>query len=238
LIAPARPELGPKAIHVWTLAVRSLHTKLPEPRDLLSSEELERWQRFRFDVDRQRFAVGREGLRILLAGYTEADPTSLCFAPSDMGKPQLSHPATDLRFNLSHSHEYIMVAVTRHREIGVDLEFQREAIEIDQLADRFFSSSERNYLKQVVPRDRSKRFFQLWTAKEALVKAMGSGLAIPLSSFDVDLHPISGARLIATRPDAGQAARWNLQTIPAPEGYVAALGVEGGPEVPELLSWQ
>jgi 4'-phosphopantetheinyl transferase len=206
-------------------------------RDLLSADELERSRRFRFEEDRQRFAVTRQALRILLGRYTQCDPNSLSFNYSHAGKPALGHPTTDIRFNVTHSHECAMVAIARSHEVGVDLEFQREDVEVEDLARRFFSSYEQEKLTAIASADRNAAFFQIWTAKEALIKAMGIGLSLPLDSFDVALELVSGPRLLATRPNPAEAARWRIQGLPAPGGYAAALATESHLRPPLMLVW-
>ena len=235
LSVPSLPTLSLRSVHVWTINLLALEKRSPE--DLLAADERERRDRLRFEEDRRRFAVTRMGLRLLLGGYSEADPAGLSFAYSPAGKPSLAGVKMDIRFNVSHSHEYAMVAIGRGQEIGADLEFQREDVQSEDLANRFFSQYERRVLLEIPQAERTAAFFKIWTAKEALIKAMGVGLALPLDSFDVALQPISGSLLVATRPKSSEPLAWRVQSLPAPNGYVAALATEGQVDPPQMLDW-
>jgi 4'-phosphopantetheinyl transferase len=146
---------------------------------------------------------------------------------SEHGKPSLANAAADIRFSVSHSGGLALLAVARGREVGVDLEAIREDVETDKLAERFFSEQEWQSLRLLPPEQRVPAFFRCWTCKEAFVKAQGVGLSRSLGSFDVDVNPEGGGRLVATRPDPGEAGRWSLHEIEAEPGYVAAVAVEG-----------
>lgn len=229
------PALEASAVHVWTLHIPTLERQLGEPQNLLSADEIERWQRYRFEEDRRRFATTRQALRLLLGKYTGANPKNLAFSYGTQGKPRLAQPTRDLSFNVSHSRDFAVLAFTRGRQLGVDIEFHKPDVEVSDLAHRFFSLSEQQALQKTPDSERSSFFYQIWTAKESLIKAMGTGLSLPLDSFDVSLD--SGVRLLATRPNFTEAAKWRLLILAAPEGYSACLATEGIMEPPLMLSW-
>ena len=95
------------------------------------------------------------------------------------------------------------------------------------IARRFFSEREQRELAALAPTERCHGFFRCWTRKEAYVKAQGAGLSLPLSQFDVSLKPGDEDALLSTRPDREEATRWSLREVPAGEGYLAALCVQG-----------
>lgn len=229
------PALEASAVHVWTLPIPTLERQLSEPQNLLSADEIERWQRYRFEEDRRRFATTRQALRLLLGKYTGANPKNLAFSYGTQGKPRLAQPTRDLSFNVSHSRDFAVLAFTRDRQLGVDIEFHKPDVEVSDLAHRFFSLSEQQALKKKSNAERRGFFYQIWTAKEALIKAIGTGLSLPLDSFDVSLD--SGVRILATRPNSIEASKWSLQLLNAPEGYSACLATEGALDPPLMLSW-
>jgi 4'-phosphopantetheinyl transferase len=237
LISPTQPELRAGAVHIWTIAIESVKQKLPEAPALLSADETERWQRFRFDQDKQRFATTRQALRVLLAGYTNDDSAKPSFTYSEAGKPSLSRSSRDVRFNVTHSNDFAMAAFALTREVGIDLEFQRPDVEIENLARRYFSVHEQKELTASPAEMRAATFFEIWTLKEAVLKAMGCGLSFPLSSFDVTANVVSDSRLVATRSPHPEAHRWFLQALAAPRDYKAALATDGRPDVVEYLKW-
>jgi 4'-phosphopantetheinyl transferase len=194
-------------------------------RGLLSAEERARSGRFVFERDRHRYVAAHGRLREILAGYVGAAPASLTFASSPSGKPALAEPRTELRFNLSHSRGLALVAVTRGREVGVDLEAIRAVEDLDDLAASCFSPAETRALAAVPEGSRLEAFFDGWTRKEAFVKLLGDGLSRPLDSFDVTLGPGEPARLL--RVAGARAADWAIQQVEVGPGYRGALASEG-----------
>jgi 4'-phosphopantetheinyl transferase len=196
---------------------------------LLSADEQARASCFRFSRDRQRFVAARALLRIILAGYLATDPKKISFSYSKREKPALSpaHGDADIRFNLSHSGGNALFAFTRQREIGVDVEQVRRESDLEAIARRFFSVNEQMQLTALAPEERIEAFFRCWTRKEAYIKAIGDGLALPLSQFDVSLAASKGSALLATRPDASEVRLWHLREVPGGPDFIAALCVRG-----------
>lgn len=238
--AEVRLTLSSNDVHIWRAALDQPALCVEKLAQTLSEEEHTRAERFHFQRDRRRFIVGRGVLRTTLALYLGTDPSQLKFCHGPYGKPHLAAPtygAGDaLRFNLAHSHELALYAFTRGREIGVDLEYIRRALDVGQIAARFFSSGENAVLDALPTDQKQEAFFNCWTRKEAYIKAIGDGLAQPLHQFDVSLAPGKPARLLSVKGDPEEASRWSLKAlIPAPD-YVAALAVEGHGW--ELQCWQ
>ncbi len=193
---------------------------------LLSADERERAERFRFDAHRRRFVVARGTLRRFLGAEIGRDPASLRFVLGPRGKPSLAD-APDLQFNVSHSVDLALVACTRGRRVGVDLE---QVVPLDDLlgmARRTFSRAETAALEAIPEADRLLAFHLAWTRKEAFVKAVGDGLSFPLDSFDVSLAPGEPARILAIRDAERARESWSLVHLDAAPGFAAALVVEG-----------
>lgn len=132
----------------------------------------------------------------------------------------------EINFNLSHSRGFMLLAVTRGREVGVDIELIDRDFATAEVAERFFSRREILSLRSQPDHLQTEAFFHCWTRKEAYIKARGEGLSLPLDQFDVSLEP-SGASLLDNRISPGDVARWSLQELhPAPD-YCAAVAVEG-----------
>src|SRR5262249_26367386 len=147
-------------------------------REILADDERRRADRFHFEKDCRHFTAARGAMRILLAGYLAHRPEEVRFAYSNYGKPRLA-AESKLCFNLTHSQGLALLAVTRGREIGVDVERLRE-MERDgePLAERFFSPREAAVLRSLPTRLRREAFFHCWTRKEAYIKAHGMGLSL------------------------------------------------------------
>lgn len=195
---------------------------------LLSPDECERTTRFRLPGYGARFAVARAALRLLLAAHVGLAPTDLRFGYGPRGKPALTGTAAgDLEFNLSHSRGKALYGVSRRRAVGIDLEYVRPGIDVEALARRFLAPEEREVLSRLTGAVRLEGFFRCWTRKEALLKALGEGLAVSLSSFAVSCAPGEGARILRGLDGLGGVARWRLSDLdPGPE-HAAALCAEG-----------
>ena len=152
---------------------------------LLSTDERARAEQFRYIRDRRRFIVARGALRTLLADYLNVAPASIAFSYAPHGKPFVATDAVPLYFNLSHSAERAIFAISRHYPLGTDIEFLQRDIDWRGLAARFFSPGERAALEKLPAADRQCAFFSCWTRKEAAVKAVGGGLSLPLSKCEV-----------------------------------------------------
>jgi 4'-phosphopantetheinyl transferase len=221
-----QPQLAHDQVHVWLADLESLSDS-GTGETILSVDEQERADRFRFARDRKYFTASRFLLRMLLSSYVGAKPAELHFRYSSHGKPSLGNDyhGGEIQFNLSHSGKKALFAFVRGHEIGIDVEMIRTDIEAETLAQRFFSEGERNELAQVPPAGKHDAFFRCWTRKEAFVKAKGHGLSFPLDRFDVSLAGDS-AQLLATRPDGKERDRWWMSTLDVGSEYAAALVVE------------
>jgi len=213
-------------IHIWHGAVSATQLEDLDPRDLLSEDETARMMRFHFEEDRQNFIFCRSMLRILLASYLGPFPAELCFAYSAHGKPTLATSSGSLEFNLSHSNRNFLVAIALGRKVGVDIECLNRDLNVLEIAQRFFSPTERHAIEVLPGALRHDAFFACWTRKEAFVKARGEGLSCPLDSFDVSVMPDEETVSLATRPDNSEADHWTLRSLNCFPGYKAAVAVE------------
>ena len=226
---PATPGrlIHPNEVHIWRA---SLDLSKPLPENLLgtlSADELSRASRFRFEKDQRRFIGARGILRQILGAYLQKLPHSLQFLYGTNGKPVLANNDT-FQFNLSHSENMVLYAITHNRNIGIDLERIREDVAIEQISSRFFSEAEIVSMQQLTESKRNELFFQYWTRKEALIKATGVGLSVPIETFDVS--GVNGSILspIPLPGDHGEKPQWYLQDLLPGPGYTAAIVVEGG----------
>ena len=200
----------------------------------LTSKESQRAARYRIDEKRTEFAVTRGSLRRLLASLTGIEPERVPLEFGLHGKPSLKHDS--IRFNVSHSHDAALIAITLDSEIGVDIEQVRPRVSYMRLAERFFSPVERDELLQLPKDDQQFGFFACWTRKEALLKADGSGIARGLDTFDVLVDPAMPAVLLETRwPDDAHAA-WRLADIDVGPYYRAAIASNS--TIDELRLWR
>src|SRR5262249_35174203 len=132
-----------------------------------------------------------------------------------------------IQFNVSNSDDVALVAVAIDRELGVDVEHVREPRDFESLAAQFFAVSEVAQLRSLPHEQRLEAFYRLWTRKEAVLKAIGTGLAFPLDKVVVTLDRNEDARVVAYDDDPVAASQWwllNLAPVPQYIGALAALG--------------
>jgi 4'-phosphopantetheinyl transferase len=220
--------LGRNEVHVWRASLDESPTQIDSLLHTLAADEQSRADRFYFQRDRERFIVAHGILRTIIGLYLNRAPNSLSFCYGTHGKPALAEESGGdaIRFNMSHSHGMALYAVARGREVGIDVESIR-ILEVEQIAERFFSRREIATLGALPTDLRNYAFFLCWTRKEAYIKARGEGLSLPLDRFDVSLIPREPAALLSTRPDSDDALRWDLHELVVPPGYVGALAAEG-----------
>jgi 4'-phosphopantetheinyl transferase len=233
---PATPYLAAGEVHLWAAPLDPPDEFLRKCETLLSADERDRAARFRTGPLRSRYIAGRGTLRILLGRYLQADPAEVSLVYQSRGKPELGPPWNErgVEFNLSHSGELALFAVTLGRPIGVDIEVVRPMPNAAGLMERFFSKDEIAQWRQAATEQQERIFFQGWTRKEAWLKAVGSGLSFPLDQFCVTMD--GPARVLSIRADESEAATWWLQSCEPCRGYVAAVALQG--RVSSVREWR
>lgn len=204
----------------WSLEADSLSFEAAEA--LLSDGENARGRAFVTAALRHRFVVGRARLRSLLGGHLGLDPRALVFVQNAFGKPRLADRPF-VHFSLSHSGDRAVLAVSERHEMGIDIERVRPLDHLD-LARRYFHPNEVAAIEGVrSTEEQLMAFFRIWTLKEAVVKAIGKGLSIPLDTFEVQI--VTSPPTIVLAPDGAPQAWWLHQ---ATGSYCFALAVPGG----------
>jgi 4'-phosphopantetheinyl transferase len=228
---PSPVEVAPieaDEAHVWVVLLDSSESRYAASRTLLAIDERRRAEQFQLDAPRMRFAIARAALRVLLGRYLDVTPADVGLTVDRFGKPRLDalqHEA-DLRFNLAHSGNRAVIAVTRSCEIGVDVEERRSVRHADHIARRYFHTIEMQSILAALPRDRDATFLRFWTAKEAVLKAAGTGIIGSLAAFHVPFGTVEGGQVeLPNRAD--DAARFWVQQIDIGAEYVAAVAIAG-----------
>jgi 4'-phosphopantetheinyl transferase len=220
---------GPHELHLWHTNLVAEQADLRELSACLSADEQARAARFRFAHDRNRFVVARGRLRQLLGRYLAVPPAELRFAYSANGKPYMAEPysASGLCFNLAHSGNLALYAVTYQRPVGIDVEQLRSDLDFHTMIPTVFSPVEQHTLAQLPAEEQRMAFFQGWVCKEAYLKACGKGLSIAPNQFATSLPPAEPALFLPPNLDDGTI--WSIQIIDVEPGYIAAVVVENPP---------
>lgn len=218
-------------VHLWlAFSAEADDAQLHERyRALMTPEERARGDRFYFERDRSRYRVTRALVRSVLSRYAPMiAPADWRFEASAYGQPLIANPhpeAQRLSFNLTHTHDLIVLAVTQGRAVGVDTENITRGALLD-VADRFFAPSECEHLRALPIDAQPRRFFELWTLKESYIKARGMGLSIPLHKFAFDLREPQAVSLSTLDDLQDPAERWALRHLWATPDHPVALCVE------------
>jgi len=177
-------QLSPKIVHLWHVILSDFFGQKEELIVLLNEEERRRAYRFKFEIHRNRFIVARAMLRKILSSYTQKSPEEIEFIYGNRGKPYLHDNLTQLQFNLSHSDDCAVLAITQQTEIGIDVEKAKTDYH-SGVAKRFFSTQEYNELMQLPLEQQAYAFYKIWVKKEAIIKVLGEGLYASLADFSV-----------------------------------------------------
>lgn len=200
-------------------------------RALLSDEERTRELRFRFPDDQRSYLLAHALTRSVLAGLCGVPARELRFVNGAHGRPELSYPkpAPQLRFNLSHTHGLVACAVALERDVGVDVEHMDRRVEIDQLAPSVFSAAECAALARLPSDEKRARFFELWTLKEAYIKAVGKALALPLRAITLAPDALPTPRIAFAPPLEDDAEAWSLHVARPAPSHALALALRAVP---------
>ena len=223
--ADLAPALRHSEVHVWRTALDVPASRAKWLQRTLAPSESARAERFRFEEGRHRYIVARGWLRAVLASYLGVEPNELRFGYGLCGKPRLAEYTGEawLRFNLSHSEGYALCAVAQGREVGIDLERIRGDRGYEAMAKLVFSPREISNLEAIPVDKQAEAFHEVWTRKEAFIKATGLGLSLPLKRLDVSFT--AGDPSIVLQQQDGSL--WSVLALDSWPGYAAALAVEG-----------
>lgn len=180
-------KLNASDAHLWRVFLPGLQSHGGEFSRLLSPEQAERSQRFVDPARRTQYAIRMAMLKLLLGRYTNTDPFKIKFGLSDFGKPHVLEHAkgTSLEFNVSHSGDWLFVAITENHPVGVDVECVKPDFPVIEISNRFFTVEEASLVARADENCRAKTFFKIWVRKEAYLKAIGKGLNLSLDSFNI-----------------------------------------------------
>lgn len=215
----------PNQADLWITPLDLSCSKLAEFETTLSAQELDQAYRFRFEQHRHWYIAAHGWLRSVLAGYLSQSADAVEFVRSPKGKPGLSRSTNPrhIQFNLAHSANLAAIAVTQNCDVGVDIEQVCPIRDAKDLVSRFFSERE-SAAFQILPEDqRDAAFFNLWTRKEAWLKATGEGIAHLLNQVEVSFIPGEPAKLLKLPPGYDTGSPWSLKVIHPRPGVAVAV---------------
>jgi 4'-phosphopantetheinyl transferase len=219
----------PNKVHVWAALLDVAPPGLAAFEQTLSSSELARAARFHFVEHRNRYIVAHGWLRQLLSDYLSIPAAAVEFDYGPQGKPVLagSPNSSALQFNMTHSEGLALVAVARGTPVGIDVERVRTLEDAGDLVARFFSTRESSEFKSLPDDQKPLAFFNLWTRKEAWLKATGEGITHLLDRVEVSFMPGAPARLLSLPDRFPPTSNWTICDITPCPGFAAAVVAAG-----------
>jgi 4'-phosphopantetheinyl transferase len=220
-------ELAANTVHIWFTQFSAIPSSaLASYRGLMNSTEQERNRRFKYGTLRDANTITRALLRTVLSQYDDCPPQCWEFAAHAHGRPYIASPATDLQFNLSHSSEWVVCAVSRISVIGVDIERCNRNVDVLRLARRFFSAREYRDVQACTQRERKQRFFDYWTLKESYIKARGEGISLGLDKFGFGISADGTIDIECDEKLQETPAAWQFMLSPRGDDHRLALAVK------------
>jgi 4'-phosphopantetheinyl transferase len=218
-------EIEDNHIHVWQARIDTSSGFPEEILNTLSQDERERAHKFQFQKDREHYILRHYQLRLILSKYCGCQPHEIKFRYNSYKKPFIFMPEfKEIKFNISFSHDLMLVGLNKHKDIGIDIEKVHEIHDLETLAVNNFSSQELKALNENL--DKTKTFFTIWTRKEAFIKATGKGMYYPLKSFCVNIISTGSCErpVIFNRPIKSRL--WRIAELITSEGYIASLAIK------------
>jgi 4'-phosphopantetheinyl transferase len=212
-------------VDVWAFSLAAHPRDIAQWSLLLCDDECQCAGRFMHAADRDAYVVAHGVVRRLLACYSGIAPGALKLGRTAGGKPVQDEPLGGhaLRFNLAHSGDGALLAVSRSCEVGVDLEVARTEIDMLSVAARFFDEAEREAVAGTPDALRADVFFRYWVAKEAALKAQGCGLAYPLDGFAIRFSETGSTASVISKDTVAMRSDWLVRMLPMPLGWYGAL---------------
>jgi 4'-phosphopantetheinyl transferase len=223
-MSPDAPITLPKGgVDVWLIHLERSNAVIAALETLLNDSERRRAYRYFTEVLEEHYIVRRGRLRRILSYYLGKTPASIQFRVDSHGKLSVHEV---ISFNISDSGDYALCGIWDGNNIGVDIEQNIPIADLSLIASCHFSPGEQSDLYSLPERDRMHAFYSCWTRKEAIIKADGRGLSIPLNSFDVTLLPREEPVVRRYDPSVHFKQHWWLRNIPLGSAYTGALAVD------------
>jgi 4'-phosphopantetheinyl transferase len=210
-------------IHLWFHPIFISSEKLDSALNTLTVAERETYNEFPISSPRKiEYLVTRFLVRSVLSKYLHTPPQMIEFTKGEFGRPEISLPPTDLVFNISHCRDFVVCAIGSNCELGVDLEKTRDLSEIESIIQNHLTPQEKEVIQSFANKDQVEKFYELWTLKEAFIKAKGHGHSLRINriTFSVKDDSIQ----LSTPPDIEpHPEKWGFTSLRPANGYQLAL---------------
>jgi 4'-phosphopantetheinyl transferase len=216
---------------VWLLSTRVSVEQRPFYERVLSAEEHRRTSQFHYQRDKDRFIVGRGALRWILSSHCGTNAEKVQFYLGKRGKPFLREPSSAIEFNVSHAGDCVLIGITNNAKCGVDIEQAHRNTSEEEIAQRYFCPQEFEWMKRS-----NLGFVRLWTMKEAITKAVGEGLSIPLAAIDVSSVAEGNTSQVFIQTNGLEGRSVWVKELDVIVGYIASIAVVGNEHTIRLIA--
>ncbi len=188
---------------IWVFDLDKIHRAVNLFYSMLSDGEIIRANKFRNQIDKNRFICAKGILRYLISLQTEIKPSLIKFRYDKYKKPELIEQQNEnsLKFNVSHSDSIFCVGMAYNQDIGIDIEVVKPITDLSELVKKYFSESECKQIERLSGNFKLEVFYKLWTSKEAIMKLTGKGLSLPLNKFEIFINPIGKINIVNPKAD-------------------------------------
>ena len=237
LSTPTNLEISSRTIDVWRCPLDLAVNQIETLSACLSAQERQRADKFRFEHSRHQFVTTRARLRQCLALATGKRASEIEFELGPSGKPFLAgnSQTSELQFNVSHTDSLALIAITRGQRIGIDVESLTRNVQHNQVSQNFFSATEKAAIAALPDDQAPASFFACWTRKEAVLKAIGTGIAHGLDSFAVATDPEIVHCRTELQSEDGSVETWRVESLSCGAGFMGALAYQHRPA--EIRYW-
>ena len=210
-------------VDIWFYDLKILSTDINNFYSILSVDERVRADKLKVEDKKQQYIISRGCLRQRLGLLTNIDPEDFVFEYLEHGKPVLINDArfADITFNVSHSSDFALIAISQKQNIGIDIEKVNHKLDHQALVTRFFSEIEQSEFLTIAEANKAKAFCACWTRKEAFIKAIGDGITYGLDTFDVTINPEIQTSSINLHKPTSEI--WSAQDLHVGDDYMACL---------------
>lgn len=173
-------------IHIWLVDINEFSGLESNYKEILSGNDVKRFDTIILGEKKQKSVLRHILLLKILSNYLQNAPKDIELYYSEEGKPFLTSSLDkgELQFNVSNSFNCLLVGIGKGSQIGVDIEKKQRQVNYEKLVKRYFSENEQEHYFQIVEKKREETFFQWWTIKESVMKAIGKGMRL-IHTFEI-----------------------------------------------------
>ncbi len=217
--------------HVWVVTTSRPQSELQYYLKNLDDDELKRYHSYYFLKDKIRYLVSRGFIKDLLAKYLDVDPDVISICRSRYGKPYLDKSLNEygIQFSLAHSHDILVIAIARNRRVGIDIEYIHKKVDYLKVASHFFTEREKMTLESLSDSQRRSAFYNYWTRKEALLKAVGDEPPMDFLDVEASIRLGETVRINKFKDGYWDISRWIVIPLFPLEEYIGTLVIEKSP---------